>query len=102
LFTIYFYCSKNLLIFSPELYNFLSYKWYVDILSNRLITHKFYVWGFQFFYLKIEKGWIEFFGPTGVLFSLTKYGKFIFLMQQNKFHSFLTFTLMLLLLILFL
>jgi NADH-ubiquinone oxidoreductase chain 5 len=99
LFILYFYYSNNFFKISPLFYNFLSHKWYIDILSNRLITHKFYHIAFNFFYLKIEKGWIEFFGPTGVIQIFTNYGKYLFLLQQNRFHSFLTFIVVLFILI---
>ena len=77
-------------VLNQKLYSFFMLKWYVDILNNIYISNTIFTGAFSFFFLQLEKGWIEFFGPTGIL-KLLGVSKNFFLMQLNTFHSFLTF-----------
>lgn len=76
--------------FNSKIYTFFVLKWYVDILNNIFVTHKIFTHAFKFFFLQLEKGWIEKFGPTGLI-RFFYFSKNFFLLQYNTFHSFLTF-----------
>jgi len=87
---ILYFIYKQSVVLNQKLYSFFMLKWYVDILNNIYISNTIFTGAFSFFFLQLEKGWIEFFGPTGIL-KLLGVSKNFFLIQLNTFHSFLTF-----------
>jgi proton-translocating NADH-quinone oxidoreductase chain L len=61
-------------------YHFFGKKWYFDTIYNRYIVYPLWTFGYEVSYKLIDKGWLEFLGPTGVsrgvTYVSTKFSKF--------------------------
>jgi NADH-quinone oxidoreductase subunit L len=71
-FIIYFLYIKILFIFKQEknfkiIYNFLNRRWYFDRLYNQFISQKILNFGYKFFYVEVDRGILEQFGPFGLI-----------------------------------
>ena len=53
-----------------NLYTFLSQKWHFDQISNDFIVVKTMGWGYRTSFLLIDKGFIETFGPSGIVYNV--------------------------------
>ena len=64
------------------LYIFLNRKWFFDKIYNYILAHHFLIWGYKYAYQNIDRGIIEFLGPTGI-FSLISLQSF----SLNNFYQ---------------
>lgn len=62
---LFFKLKKNKIFLT--IYNFLLKKWYFDRFYNEFITNTIINLGFNFFYTEIERGFLEHFGPFGII-----------------------------------
>lgn len=49
-----------------QLHSFLLQKWYMDSLYNTFIVFPVFNCAYLYAYLNLDKGWLEFFGPSGI------------------------------------
>jgi len=83
-------------------YNFLSRKWYFDRLYNQLITQNVLYYSYYYTYKDIDRGFIEVFGPSGIINSVNFSHSFIKNFQTgNIFHYLFSFLFSICLLLLF-
>jgi proton-translocating NADH-quinone oxidoreductase chain L len=81
----------NIGTFFYNLYSFLYNKWYFDYIYNSLIVNKIYYFSHSYSFSGVEKGWIEFFGPTGSYYFFQKFSLFINRLQNGDFFMYLFF-----------
>jgi len=55
-----------------EVISFLLKRWFFDAIQNKIVALTFFKMSYNFFFLQIDKGFLEFFGPFG-LNQLTQY-----------------------------
>ena len=53
------------------IYHFFGKKWYFDTIYNRYFVKPFWNLGYNVTYKLIDKGWLEFIGPTGLVNLIT-------------------------------
>jgi len=64
-------------------YNFLSRKWYFDRVYNEFVTQNILFYGFNFSYKIIDRGLLEFFGPTTIINTFQSINLYL----RNKFQT---------------
>jgi NADH-ubiquinone oxidoreductase chain 5 len=67
-----FFSSKLL----KEFYYFLNKKWYVDVFYNTFFGWIIWSYSYTVSFCFIEKGWLEWLGPTGLLFLINQLSLF--------------------------
>jgi len=77
-----FYIIKNNFIFK-KFYNFLNRKWYFDRLYNEFVSQTILTHGFNFFYNDVDRGFLEQFGPFGIIQMLKEASNNV----QNIYHG---------------
>ena len=87
LFSYYFniYLSKNLVFIdniSIKIYTFFNKKWFFDKIINEFLIVKLIDFSFIYFYINIDKGLLEIFGPKGIRNYINFISKFL-----TKLHS---------------
>jgi hypothetical protein len=85
-----------------SIYSFLNKKWYVDTFYNFFFSRSSFLFSYSYTFQQLEKGWIEFFGPTGVSFSLTTISLFLNKFQTGYFHDYLFYSISFIIFIFFL
>lgn len=75
-----------------SLYSFLNKKWYVDTFYNFFFSRFSYLFSYSFNYELLEKGWIEFLGPTGFTSFLSNTSFFLNKFQTGNFHDYLFYS----------
>lgn len=70
--------------------HFLSKKWYFDTLYNRILTKPFLDAGYTIFFKALDKGIIEYIGPTGVVKVIFQIAKGFKKFQTGYIHTYLT------------
>jgi NADH-ubiquinone oxidoreductase chain 5 len=78
------YLIYYLKIFLFTSYIFLIKKWYFDLLYNFFISNFFFMKGYFFTYLVIDKGFLEFFGPYGLTNLITFLSKLLMAQANNR------------------
>jgi len=59
------------------IYTFFNKKWFFDKLYNELIIQNLLSLSNNFFYKNIDRGWLEFLGPSGIYFLIKKFSVYI-------------------------
>ena len=72
-----------------RLYTFISKKWFVDQLYNNLFNQTWANLSFKATYKDIDKGFIEFVGPTGVSKFLTLISSIFRLQQSGNYFDYI-------------
>jgi hypothetical protein len=85
-----------------SVYSFLNKKWYVDTFYNFFLSRFSYILSYSFNYKLLEKGWIEYFGPTGIASGLTSGSFFLNKFQTGYFHDYLFYSISFIIFIFFL
>ena len=78
----YLYKFKISLI-GRNLYNFLNRKWFFDKVYNYILSHNVLTFGYNQAYQNIDRGILEFFGPTGISYFIENQSQ-IYLNFYNK------------------
>ena len=99
-FTVYF--LKNYTFLSNfktsklyyDFYQFFSKKWYFDNLYNIYIVPIFFKFGYLVGFKSIDQGFVQFFGPRGIIVTISKLSKFVSRFQSGYIYhySFIMFT----------
>lgn len=58
------------------LYNFLSYKWFFDVIYNKFINYPIFMKAYDILFKLIDKGVVEILGPKGVSETVYQIGLF--------------------------
>lgn len=74
----YFFWSP----FALEIHNFLLQKWYMDSIYNTFFVFPLFKYAYYYAYLNLDKGWLEFFGPSGISFIIQR-----IIVLTNKFQT---------------
>lgn len=72
-------------------YNFFNKKWYFDRVYNQYFVEKFISMGHSYFYKTVDKGFVEFFGPVGIQFLISKLTSRITSYQNGYILSYLAY-----------
>ena len=92
-FLVYIYFStvlfqlKNTKLFNT-FYNFFNRKWYFDRLYNQLFSQIIFDSSFSFFYKEIDRGFIEQFGPFGLVNLFISLSNNIKTLDKGKFFHY--------------
>jgi proton-translocating NADH-quinone oxidoreductase chain L len=72
---IYFMNQRNFSTFSSLylVHKFLLKKWFFDALQNKIFAFSFLFLSYQIFFLHLDKGFLEIFGPFGINKIVTKF-----------------------------
>jgi NADH-ubiquinone oxidoreductase chain 5 len=94
-----FFFNKKLLIYI-NIYNFFNYKWYIDVLYNKIFVNFFFLISYN--YIKyIDRGFIELIGPLGIVRFINYFIIRLNLLQTgflyNYFFLFIVFTIFIIL-----
>ena len=73
-------------IFYIKIYTFLLKKWYIDKFYNTYISQTLLYFGYRIFYINIDRGLLEYFGPFGIVNNINVLTK-KFQIQQSGFVS---------------
>lgn len=87
---IYYFLNTNneISAIALKLYRFFSYKWYIDVLYNKLIVNFFF--NISYSYVKnIDRGLIELIGPLGIVRSLNYLMNKLNLLQTGFIYNYL-------------
>lgn len=57
---------------TKKIYWFLTYKWYFDVIYNKLIANPLFIIAYTNIYKAIDKGFLEILGPTGFVINFFK------------------------------
>jgi len=94
------YLSKKKIQSFRIFYTFINRKWYFDRFYNQIFSQKILELSYFFTYQKVDRGFLEFFGPVGIIRSTKNlYNYFKFYYSGNIFHILLLFLFSLILLI---
>ena len=74
-----------------KLYNFLSNKWYIDYIYNQYIGNKVLNACYSIFFKLIDKGFVEYFGPTGLVNMLSNLSFYIKKEHSGYLYQYLSF-----------
>jgi len=84
---------KSILIFlkgnSVQVYTFLNKKWYFDIVYNNFIVNNFLKFGYNVSFRTLDRGLIEWFGPTGVVDYITKISSKLSNLQSGYIYHYM-------------
>jgi len=83
------------------IYTFLTQKWHFDQITSELVTIKFMNFGYNITFQAIDKGLIEFFGPSGISFSIQALTKNSAKFQTGIVTNYALFVVFLILFVLF-
>ena len=85
-----------------QIYNFLNKKWYFDRLYNQLISQNTLAYSYFFTYKNLDRGIIEFAGPTGItsIINISK-NNLKGLQSGSIFHYLFLFTFSIILILVF-
>jgi NADH:ubiquinone oxidoreductase subunit 5 (subunit L)/multisubunit Na+/H+ antiporter MnhA subunit len=85
----FFLFDSNFLRF---LYGFLNKKWYVDTFYNYFLSRFTFIFSFNISFLSLEKGWIEFFGPSGISNFSFFFSSFLLKFQTARYNDYLLYS----------
>jgi len=95
MFSVFFYLFLNEDFFFPwfhkflwgslgfEIHNFLLQKWYIDSIYNTFFVFPSFNFAYYYAYLNLDKGWLEFLGPSGLSFGISRFSFFINRLQTG-------------------
>jgi NADH-ubiquinone oxidoreductase chain 5 len=87
-FNFWFFSFLKVSLILKNFYNFFSYKWYIDVLYNKIIVGNFFF--FSYCYVKhIDRGLLELFGPLGIVKILNFCLRAIPLIQTGLLYNYL-------------
>jgi NADH-ubiquinone oxidoreductase chain 5 len=75
-----YHLSLHVNLSSPlfkNLYTFFNSKWFFDFIYNSYVVKPIFLWGHSTSYKILDRGLIEFFGPSGISLLITKLSSFI-------------------------
>jgi len=86
----YLYLKKR--FFFLAFYTFINRKWYFDRFYNQFISQKVIELSYFFTYQKVDRGFLEIFGPVGIIQNTKNlYNYFKFYYSGNIFHILILF-----------
>ena len=89
-------------VYFKHVYNFLNKKWYFDRLYNQFVSQNILSYSYFFTYKNLDRGIIEFSGPTGItnIIRLSQ-EKIKFLQSGSIYHYLFSFTFSIIIILLF-
>jgi len=73
-----------------DYYNFFSKRWYFDIVYNSLIVKPFIIFGYQVAYVILDRGFIEWFGPFGLVKFIAKLSNMVSFVHSGHLYHYLS------------
>jgi NADH-ubiquinone oxidoreductase chain 5 len=90
-FILYNFYSQNILNIKMtfrSIYIFLNNKWHFDSIYNHFIVKPIIFWGHNVSYKIIDRGVIEYIGPTGIVYIIKKFALTISALQSGYFYNY--------------
>jgi proton-translocating NADH-quinone oxidoreductase chain L len=98
-FKLYFLIKKNPLFL--YMYTFFNKKWFIDRIYNQLFGQNFLKFAYQYTYQNVDRGFLEIFGPIGILLLIKNFFFSIKFFQNGLTYSYLSLILIFLIVIVF-
>jgi NADH-ubiquinone oxidoreductase chain 5 len=87
-FSTYFLIKKTLVFL--YVYTFFNKKWFVDRIYNQILGQNFLKFAYQYTYQNVDRGFLEIFGPIGILSLVKKFFFSIKFFQNGLTYSYLS------------
>ena len=76
-----------------RLYGFISKKWYIDNIYNEFIVKNFLAFGYHVSFKTIDRGFVEYIGPYGIVILAKKFSNTISRLQTGYVYNYTAMTL---------
>jgi proton-translocating NADH-quinone oxidoreductase chain L len=76
-----------------HIYNFLIKKWYFDLLYNQIFSKFYFIISYKNTFKLIDRGLLEYFGPTGIVKVTSKLSKYITSLYSGFLYQYIFFSL---------
>lgn len=83
------------------MYTFFNKKWFIDRIYNQILVQNFLKFAYKYTYQNVDRGFLEIFGPMGLLVLIKKFFFSIKFFQNGLTYSYLSLMLIFLIFIVF-
>ena len=87
-FTLYLGGSDNFSRLRRNIYAFFNQKWYFDAIYNNYVTKKVLSFGYNISFKLLDRGVIEYFGPTGLVRLFSRYSTSLVKLQSGLVYNY--------------